>query len=201
MVRALLVLAPVLAWAVLVGCSGDGAGASEPFAPDAGGSDASGTSTEPNCGRVSCESRHDFELQLGVVGANKTFRVPRRGDPIEIVQGPQGGVHVEIALQARLPVRLAGDTLRTWIRATTFEPCDAATGVGRAENRKYLLFPDGNGNHISGVLPVVFATSTASAYEDTECCVRVTLGVREPGETEPSLWATTEHRFYCIDFF
>ena len=133
-------------------------------------------------------------LTLGIFGADKQLAVPAEDAAIEIVQGPQGGVHIEVGFRLTLPGPAATDAVRVSVAADTLQPCDAsAPPVGSYRASKYLVVPDPTGQAlVSGAVPVIFDGNVAEPYVDRPCCVALTVQV------DGATYQAT-HRFTCVD--
>jgi hypothetical protein len=152
-------------------------------------------STEPN----------SPALTIGKPGPDNSVTEVADGDLIEIVQGPQGGVHLEVAFHIGLPESFSGFSAKVHVEGKTYQPCCLENHVASYTNKKYLVFKDPNGGNnpvfLSGVIPVIFFQNLAEFYEEKPCCVVLKVGAYETGASEPTLWQTAVHTFQCIDFF
>jgi len=149
-------------------------------------------------------SPNEFPISLGKkLGPN--FVPLETGDPIEIVQGPQGGVHLEIMFKITLPESFSESKVLVLIDAKTFQPCCSAeqSVVGSFYSAKYPLYPkpDDAQTFYSDVIPVIFEQNLAMYYQDQDCCVRFQVSAYEPG-TQTVLWTGwTEDSLLCTDYF
>lgn len=147
----------------------------------------------------------EIEMVLGKLSGGN-FKELFDDDAIEVVQGPQGGVHLEVAVIATLPSEtFAGATkITAAIEAVTVQPCcgpDQLT-VGSYISNKYAMYTTGEPAEFgSGVLPVIFDANLASYYEQMDCCVRVVVTAHEPGTQTPVATGWTERRLFCVDYF
>ena len=155
---------------------------------------------------------NEFPLALGKALPGDSFGEVPDGAEIEIVQGPQGGVHVEVALRATLTEAYTKQATVAKIHARSYQPCwseadgvylSAAAEVGQYFNKKGLLYKSASGEFLTGFpLWVIFEQNLAVFYEDQYCCVAVEVDAYAPGsKTEIAYSAWVWHRFYCIDLF
>ncbi|HIA02274.1 MAG TPA: hypothetical protein EYN06_06440 [Myxococcales bacterium] len=145
-----------------------------------------------------------FQIQMGKLEANKLFLTVDPEEMIEIVQGPQGGVHVEVAFRAWLPVQFSDQSkAKVEVEGNTYMGCCGGESVAYFHLGKYLIYPDPDDDKAfrSGVIPVIFEQNQAVHYEEQLCCVVLDVGLRLPGESEPSIWSQAHHTFYCVDLF
>lgn len=126
------------------------------------------------------------------------------GDAIEIVQGPQGGVHLEIRLKVTLPAWGEPKALAR-ISSQSFQPCCGPNEghVGDFLSNKYPLYPEEPGGEAfaSGDLPIIFKEDLGSVYANDECCVRVFVEVLAPGSNEVVQSGWRHVALDCVDFF
>ena len=122
---------------------------------------------------------------------------------LEIVQGNQGGVHVEVAFRLILPdLALFGGKIppkvQAEVRAETRLDCCDGELVGTAESLKRLVWksPDVEGAYDSGPLPVIFDQTVAAPYHLRHCCVTVEVAFRHHGAQFLGLGQQT---FFCVD--
>ncbi len=143
----------------------------------------------------------EFPVTIGKLLGNKTFMEVEAGEAIEIVQGPQGGVHVEVAFHITLPETFVGSSVKVMVDALSFQVCCGEEKVGDYFNKKSLLYKQeaDSQTFYSGVVPVIFDQDLASFYEDTDCCVAMDISVYEKGTTTVVLEASAHHTFYCVD--
>lgn len=123
------------------------------------------------------------------------------GDPIEIVQGPQGGVHLDLAYSIEIPQNDA-DKLFTVVHARTSQACcgDQEAIVGTYQNNKEVVFPAGGGVFLSEEVSVIFEQDEASVYQGQDCCVQIHVQVMNPPPTVVHS-ATTTRTLSCEDVF
>jgi hypothetical protein len=105
------------------------------------------------------------------------FAMLEAGQNLEIVQGPQGGVHVEVGVRVSLPPEW-GTVLAT-IDALSFIEGEA---VGAMNLENYGLYETSEG-YVSWAIPVIFFTNLADPYvgEALEIAITVTLETGEQG--------------------
>ena len=142
-------------------------------------------------------------VELGIAGPGATYVAADPGDPIEIVQGPQGGVHLEVAFLVDLPETFTKSSAKMTVNAHSYQPCCAGKMVGSYVNNKYLAFKTEatSQTFASGVIPVIFFQNEAYHYEDAECCVVLSLEVLGPGSTEIVATGSAIQSFPCVDYF
>ena len=144
-----------------------------------------------------------FELTLGT-WINGSFVVAAELAPLEIVHGPQGGIHVEVAFRVVAPAGLvvSGSTLKARAAGQTVQPCCQGQVVGGMVPHTVLLTPEpGSAAFVAADDLVIFYNANAGHFEDKECCVALEVGLMPPGETEPSVWAQASARFLCVNVF
>ncbi len=139
------------------------------------------------------EQSNAIDLSIGVPDSEGLWTAVSPDETIEIVQGPQQGVHVEIALKVTLPEH-SSPTVKVLVQAASFQPCKCSNPVGAYHNGKYLLFaaPEPPGTYISGMIPVIFEEREAHHYAGEECCVTVWVTVDE-------VTGSATHAFSCVD--
>ena len=177
--------------------------ADTPGPGDGEGADGGGADGEDG---GACESPApppgDVPLLIGVAVAGGGVEALADGAPIEIVQGPQGGVHLEVAFALTLPEVFAATTAKVRVEARTFQPCCAGEPpVGTLSNAKYLAYLVQPGSHdfVSQALQVIFDETEASFYMNSECCVAMEVWATAPGAAEPTHRGAALHRFLCVD--
>lgn len=140
---------------------------------------------------------------LGAAGPGGSFLALAPGDPIEIVQGPQGGVHLEVAFQVALPETFTKTSAKMTVNAHSYQPCCMGNMVGSYVNNKYLAFKTeaNSQTFASGVIPVIFFQNEAIHYQDEECCVVLSLEVYGTGSTEIAATSSAIQSFTCVDYF
>ena len=145
----------------------------------------------------------DFLLGLITKKAGGVVEVPLDAQPIEIVQGPQGGIHLVGSFQATLPAEVTWSPATVRIEAETREPCCAAgTQVGSAFYAASALFKSaGAGNvYVSGSMPVPFFKTAAKEFADKTCCLSFKVSVLpQSGNGEPIFVSFARHVFTCVD--
>lgn len=151
---------------------------------------------------------HDFtipeeggglQVAIGTLTSRSSWVASADGDAIEIVQGPQGGVHLELSVRTEIPPPLGG-TQKVHMRLQAYQPCWCTDPVARYDNPKYLIFPNpdqGPGIYVSGTIPVIFEHRDGARYAGETCCVVAEVSVPNPG-AEP-LTAVTIRDFNCVD--
>jgi len=142
-------------------------------------------------------------ISLGSAGLGGKYQPAEAGDLIEIVQGPQGGVHVEVAFEVTLPETFTKNSAKMALVAHTFQPCCMGNMVGSYTNNKFLAFKGEPGGQVfaSGVVPVIFFQNEAIHYQDAECCVVLTADVFAPQSTEILASGAVMQAFTCVDYF
>ena len=145
----------------------------------------------------------EFPITIGKLLGNKTFVDVEDGEAIEIIQGPQGGVHVEVVFHITLPDTFTGSSVKAEVDSLSFQPCCGAEKVGDYFNKKSLLYKQVSESQTfySGVIPVIFDQDLAMFYEDEACCVTIDVGVYAKGTNEIVTQSTAQHTFMCVDFF
>ncbi len=150
---------------------------------------------------------------LGRLNADGGFEPFAPGGPIEIVQGPQGGVHLDVRLQLAPPathqrcVTLEGSTVCQALISATLEThlgCCTEPTIGSLSVAKAVVTGAGQGTLISGQLPVVFHENDGALYAGTDCCVTVEFGAR-PVQSDgtfglaPTLFGLAQITLSCVD--
>ncbi len=150
--------------------------------------------------------RLDFPLEIGTNYGSGVVTLPD-GGKLEIVQGPQGGLHLNLAVRAVLPPDVASTPTFVSLTAETHVPCCAGPVVGGFAAPGLPLWPvkDGSGvatgQHASSIFPGVFNQSLASAYAGKACCVDVTLKIADPAAPggAPKYESRMRQVFTCVD--
>lgn len=116
-------------------------------------------------------------VTLGEVTPALDFSVLEAGQNLEIVQGPQGGVHVEVGVRVSLAPELG--TMLASIDAVSLIGGEA---VGSMVLDDYGLYETAEG-YVSWAIPVIFFTNLADPYvgETLEIAITVTLESGEQG--------------------
>jgi len=142
-------------------------------------------------------------IVLGSAGAGGAYNPSTPGDAIEIVQGPQGGVHVEVAFEVTLSEEFTKSSAKMALTAHSFQPCCMGSMVGSYTNNKFLAFKKDPAQQVfvSGVVPVIFFQNEAIHYQDAECCVVLSLDVFGPQSDDIVASATAMQSFQCVDYF
>ncbi len=157
---------------------------------------------EPLCEpSPSVAGSNDFELIVGRLVAGQ-FTELADGEEIEIIQGPQGGVHLEVAVRLVPPAPLAEELLLTATEATTIQPCGGADQavVGDFNNKKLPVYPlTEPGPYQSQKLLVIFDEDEAVHYAARPCAVQVTVAFDSDDGT--TLAASATKPLYCVDYF
>lgn len=120
----------------------------------------------------------ELEVELGRLTAG-VFSPLEDGDEIEIIQGEQGGVHVEVAVRVydtgESQAKLLAD-----IEAGTYQPCGSGepAQVGSLSTAKHPLFVvDDADEYQSGKLVVIFEQNQGHYYADRPCGVSVRVSL------------------------
>ena len=116
----------------------------------------------------------DFELVLGRVDSEFQFTALAAEDVIEIVQGPQGGIHLEIGVLLNLvgpPGQLSVD-----VTAATLQD---GVEVGSAAYANLAVYETEPGVYQSGFFIVIFHTDEAEPYAGKPARIRVSAQVGE----------------------
>lgn len=101
-------------------------------------------------------------VALGQVDADGQFSVLLEGQPLEIVQGPQGGIHAEVVVEV-LPLSDEGAKFVVGLNCSTH--IDDAL-VGLIDVKNYKLIPVGDdGWYRSQLVPIFFEKNVAAPYE------------------------------------
>lgn len=142
-------------------------------------------------------------IVLGSAGVGGAYNPSMPGDAIEIVQGPQGGVHVEVAFEVTLSEEFTKSSAKMALTAHSFQPCCMGNMVGSYTNNKFLAFKKDPAQQVfvSGVVPVIFFQNEAIHYQDAECCVVLSVDVFGPQSDDVVASATAMHSFQCVDYF
>ena len=158
--------------------------------PDA--DDAPVDTGPPVCAPWAPDGPKAFELTLGTAGANLAYLPVAENAPIEVTQGPQGGVHLVIAAEAGLAAE--GASKKVTVEASTFQPCCASDEVASFISHNVLL-KGAAGSSSMTTIPfwLIFDENEGEIYADDWCCVVVRISLDD--ETES--WAA--RRFYCVD--
>ncbi len=149
------------------------------------------------------QSINPVPMELGAAGPGGSFVALAPGESIEIVQGPQGGVHLEVAFQLTLPETFVKSSAKMTVNAHSYQPCCVGNMVGSYVNNKYLAFKTDADSQTfaSGVIPVIFFQNEAIHYQDKECCVVLSLEVYGTGSTEINATSSAVQSFTCVDYF
>lgn len=164
----------------------------------------------------------DLVIDLGT-GAGTSFDLLDTGQSIEIVQGSQGGVHLEVAFRVGLPAThrrcqpAAGDAtscqgLVTATLSTSLaidDGCCSPEAVGGLDVGKAIVASaaveaTADVSLVSTVLPVIFDETDGALYAGTDCCVTVALGARPllvdgSWGPAPTLFGKMQIRLTCVD--
>ena len=146
----------------------------------------------------------EFPLGMGVFDEADELLGVAPGQEIEIVQGPQGGVHVEVGFTLALPAEWPAGFTRVTVSAVSFEPeLYDAEWVGSFASQKYLVVESepGSRTYLSGMIPVIFDQNLAEYYQDAWCCVTLEVGAYGVGaaQSEVVMKSRVQHTFWCVD--
>ena len=142
----------------------------------------------------------EFELKLGrsVRDSQDTgtydghYEPAADGMEVSVVHGPQGGIHLEVAFELT-PGQPADH--RVWIRGRTYRACDTQDEVGSTRIPGYRV----GDSWISEQVQIWFSETQIAPVVGRDCCVVLTVGLREPGQTVPTRFACDTKRFQCKD--
>ncbi len=138
---------------------------------DAGGAPDAGFDFGPPAPPLSDEPSM-FAVALGDVATNFTFTPWSPGDTTEIVQGPQGGIHVEVGAQATVSGPPGAVTADVFGRVL-IEGADVAMGTYSA----VTLLEVAPGVYQTGELLLIFETDLAGPYTGWPALVEVLVDV------------------------
>lgn len=188
------------------GCTIEGCGV-------AGGcSSAPVTCEDVVCGADSCadpsgcypppEGPTEFALEIGAKALPQLFEPVDWGEEMEIIQGPQGGIHLLIMLRI-LSEQTEPNPMIAMVSAEVRVPCCDAPAVAFYPPSKSAFFtgPGYEGTFVSQGHWVIFEQDEAAVYENQSCCVVATATLLDESGAEPTSIATstTTHVFHCID--
>ena len=132
-----------------------------------------------------------IEVELGWVSGN-VFKPFEDGDTVEIVQGPQGGIHLDV---------FQGPAVAK-IQAVTVTPCcgPSKDSVGSFLAKKYPLMEGVEAPRFyTDVLQVMFDQPLANHYADAECCVQAIVSIYDLSTDTISHSGSDGVRLLCRD--
>lgn len=145
---------------------------------------------------------NDFDITAGQLTGD-VFTPLKEGAQVEIVQGPQGGVHVEVALRFWLPAEYDENPVWTITEGVSIQPCGTAdqAEVGSFYDKKYPVFRIGAADsYQTATLFVIFDQNEAIHYQDKPCAVRLTVAVKTPGDPDTiALRGSVTVPLICVD--
>ena len=143
-----------------------------------------------------------FQVLLGTI-SDGSFVPAADMQPIEIVHGPQGGIHIEVGFQVTLPSNYDGvPVVHARASGQAVQPCCDGGIVGAMVPHKVILYPHpSTGEYTAAEDRVIFYNANAGHFADQECCVALEVGVAPPGELAPTQWTYAAARFFCVNIF
>ncbi len=105
----------------------------------------------------------DFDFALGVVDEDDVFSPLMWHHTLEIVQGNQGGIHLEVALFLELKEGLPAPSINLYFIGQTHIDGDLVGGL-TVPKLPILELEPGSGVYVSPPLPLIFDENQASAY-------------------------------------
>ena len=142
---------------------------------------------------------HDFPVEVGQ--KTQAFVPVADGQAIQIVHGPQGGIHLLAAFRATLPPVITWSPVKVSYTATTRLGC-CATGpvVGSVTSGAAAAWktPDTEAEYVYSPMQIVFDSKESADYAGQTCCVRVDVAVFPiDGQGPPLLQSYGRHVFTC----
>ena len=143
----------------------------------------------------------DFGLEVGLYGGPDNFIKPADQAPLEIIQGPQGGLHLNIAYQLTMPLDdYNWSPLKTFVEAEIRTPCCDGEVIASAYDPVHLAFKVTDGQYITASVPVVFFGSISTPYIGETGCAVFKIGVYPQALGElPSIYSQDRHVFTMVD--
>jgi hypothetical protein len=133
----------------------------------------------------------DFQVGLGAYDAAAGYAWKAFGDgqAIEIVQGPQGGIHAETALELDLGAGAGGAAFVDIYATLTIE----GDPVAALDVEHFQVTPIGGGIFRTPVLPVYFVEDVAAPYAEQAAVLRVEVGLDgSHGAADCAVWLVDE---------
>ena len=121
-------------------------------------------------------------------------------DKVEIVQGPQGGVHIEFGYRAQYDGANELKMFASFNGETYLDALAPPVGFGGSPLTVLFLSPDGAG-YDSQLNLVIFEQNEAFHYEERPCCAVATVSILDPVTKDPMATATQAVELYCEDVF
>lgn len=117
----------------------------------------------------------DFEVGLGAYDADAGYAwiAFGEGQAVEIVQGPQGGIHAETALELDLGSDTGGAAFVDIHATLTIE----GEPVAALDVEHFQVTPVGGGVFRTPVLPVYFVEEVAAPYAERAAVLHVEVGL------------------------
>ncbi|MFT7620946.1 MAG: hypothetical protein ACI9WU_000107 [Myxococcota bacterium] len=143
----------------------------------------------------------DHGLTLGVFsGPDATFRPVEDGEPITIIRGPQGGIHLEIGFSLDAgPEYDETNVVHTRLAGQTVQPSCGGDVVGAMTEHRTLLYRYAPGGpFLAPSDNVIFFNNGEGHFEDQGCCIALRVGIAPPGEQDPTEWHVISHCFQCV---
>ena len=160
---------------------------------------SSDTAEQSPCPMVS--QVNDFELVLHRLNAEGQLG-PQLSpmEAIEIVQGPQGGVHIEFGYHAAYPANMAPKVFAAFEGKTFMNASEPPVGIGGTPLTVLFLSPTSDG-YDSQLNLVIFEQNEAVHYEEQPCCAVATVSILEPSTKDIVATSTAAIELYCEDIF
>lgn len=140
----------------------------------------------------------DFDLTLGFSPAANDWVVAVDQDPLEVVQGAQGSLHVEPSFRLVAPAGLAGSPLFIHLQAQLRTPCCDGVVGGQTTLPTALTYAVAQGVYERNLLLPLNDPSLASWVGKT-ACIEVTAGLYEDNSlSKPVAWAGTVRQVFTL---
>ena len=144
---------------------------------------------------------NDFPVTLHRLSANGQL-----GDPleplsnIEIVQGPQGGVHIEFGYRVIFGSGESSKLFASFSGANYQNASGPPVGIGGTELTVLFSSPNGIGYDSQENL-VIFEQNEAYHYQDQPCCAVAEVAILDPVTKEAMGTAGVMIELFCVDVF
>ena len=141
----------------------------------------------------------DMPVELGIRPLAAAFHPAVPDDPLELQQGVQGGVHVELALRTTLPSAVDWTPTQLRITSELHGPCCDGPLVGSSISPTSWADLQPDGTYVSSWFPVFMQSSNVSLYVGLSCCVRVTVEIQPMAGGPAILVGRARHVFTCVN--
>ena len=154
----------------------------------------------PPTGCVIPQGPTDFPIIIGQKGSGPDVFLPGKDEEdIEIIQGPQGGIHVNVTFQLTMPPEVYWSPLNLLVEMEMRTPCCDGDVVASYFDPVHLAWKVEDGLYMTSSVPVVFYSNVAKPYVGLTGCVHVSVGLYPYGEQEPTQWSVGRHVFSLVD--